>query len=391
MASGEIDEARGLLEPLAAGGRSGPGYAEALELLVPLLGGEDDALARSTVLAARAEMAQGSERAQLLHEAARAAQQAGDEARAARLARASVATEASQDALLLLAGLMRDASELGEGGGLAHPGRAARLSGGPPGTPARGRGGLGRGRRSGRGPGAARARGPAAPRDARARRVGRALPPSRRPRAGHRARVRAAVRAGCVRPVAGGRRGARGSPAHSPEPVGTGAGIGERRATASPRQPAPGGRHRERARGVRPARRVPPGDGPRRGSPSRGAPLTARRRLGRGAAACAPASAVAGRAGGNAARRAGERGRGHLAGAGGGVAAAAPGSPRGRARAWAPAPRGAGAGAGRRALAGALRAGPRRQPTRGRGLRARRLGGGHPRPGPAVRATNPGR
>ncbi|MGZ6098495.1 MAG: flagellar hook-length control protein FliK, partial [Myxococcaceae bacterium] len=110
--SGETDEARGLLEPLAAGGRSGPGYAEALELLVPLLGGEDDALARSTVLAARAELAQGSERAQLLHEAARAAQQAGDEARAARLARASVATEASQDALLLLAGLMRDASEL---------------------------------------------------------------------------------------------------------------------------------------------------------------------------------------------------------------------------------------------------------------------------------------
>ena len=109
---GETDEARGLLEPLAAGGRSGPGYAEALELLVPLLDGADDALARSTVLAARAEMAQGSERARLLYEAARAAQQAGDEARAARLARASVATEASQDALLLLASLMRDASEM---------------------------------------------------------------------------------------------------------------------------------------------------------------------------------------------------------------------------------------------------------------------------------------
>jgi tetratricopeptide (TPR) repeat protein len=109
---GETEEARGLLEPLAAGGRSGPGYADALELLVPLLQGADDALARSTVLAARAEMVQGSQRARLLHEAALAAQQAGDEARAARLARASVATEATQDALLLLAGLMRDASEL---------------------------------------------------------------------------------------------------------------------------------------------------------------------------------------------------------------------------------------------------------------------------------------
>jgi tetratricopeptide (TPR) repeat protein len=109
---GETDEARGLLEPLAAGGRSGPGYAEALELLVPLLQGADDALARSTVLAARAEMVQGPQRARLLYEAALAAQQAGDEARAARLARASVATEASQDALLLLASLMRDASEL---------------------------------------------------------------------------------------------------------------------------------------------------------------------------------------------------------------------------------------------------------------------------------------
>ncbi|HVQ23820.1 MAG TPA: tetratricopeptide repeat protein, partial [Planctomycetota bacterium] len=109
---GETGEARGLLEPLAAGGRSGPGYSEALELLVPLLQGADDALARSTVLAARAEMAQGAGRARLLFEAALAAQQAGDEARAARLARASVATEASQDALLLLASLMRDASEM---------------------------------------------------------------------------------------------------------------------------------------------------------------------------------------------------------------------------------------------------------------------------------------
>jgi len=108
----ETEEARGLLEPLAAGGRSGPGYSEALELLVPLLQGADDALARSTVLAARAEMAQGAVRARLLYEAALAAQQAGDEARAARLARASVATEASQDALLLLASLMRDASEM---------------------------------------------------------------------------------------------------------------------------------------------------------------------------------------------------------------------------------------------------------------------------------------
>jgi len=108
----ENDEARALLEPLAAGGRAGPGYSDALELLVPLLQGPDDALARSTVLAARAELAQGPERARLLYEAALAAQQAGDEARAARLARGSVATEASQDALLLLASLMRDASEL---------------------------------------------------------------------------------------------------------------------------------------------------------------------------------------------------------------------------------------------------------------------------------------
>jgi tetratricopeptide (TPR) repeat protein len=109
---GEADEARALLEPLAAGGRSGPGYAEALALLAPLLDSADDALARATVLAARAEMETGGERARLLFAAAQAAHQAGDEARAARLARASVATEASQEALLLLAQLMREASEL---------------------------------------------------------------------------------------------------------------------------------------------------------------------------------------------------------------------------------------------------------------------------------------
>ena len=127
---GETEEARGLLEPLAAGGRSGPGYADALELLVPLLQGADDALARSTVLAARSEMVQGSQRARLLYEAALAAQQAGDEARSARLARASVATEASQDALLLLAGLMRDASELAKAA--ASLTQAAQLA--PPST-----------------------------------------------------------------------------------------------------------------------------------------------------------------------------------------------------------------------------------------------------------------
>jgi len=112
IARGERDEARALLEPLAAGGRSAPGYSEALELLVPLLASDDDALARATVLAARAELQKGPERARLLLSAAQAAHQAGDDARAARLARASVATEASQDALLLLASLMRDSSEL---------------------------------------------------------------------------------------------------------------------------------------------------------------------------------------------------------------------------------------------------------------------------------------
>src|SRR5262249_9505425 len=65
-----------------------------------------------TVRAGGAGRARGRGRARLLFQAALAAQQAGDEARAARLARASVATEASQDALLLLASLMRDASEM---------------------------------------------------------------------------------------------------------------------------------------------------------------------------------------------------------------------------------------------------------------------------------------
>jgi hypothetical protein len=83
-----------------------------LALLAPLLDSADDALARATVLAARAELETGGERARLLFAAAQAAHQAGDEARAARLARGSVATEASQEALLLLAQLMREASEL---------------------------------------------------------------------------------------------------------------------------------------------------------------------------------------------------------------------------------------------------------------------------------------
>ncbi len=296
--SGETDEARGLLEPLAAGGRSGPGYAEALELLVPLLGGEDDALARSTVLAARAELAQGSERAQLLYGAARAAQQAGDEARAARLARASVATEASQDALLLLAGLMRDASELAKAA--ASLTQAAQLA-----SPEDRPGFLLEAAEAWEGAGD-----PAEAQELLDR-VARLHPETLGPGAWAARFLRLGARAQAIE--------------HGYEPLfAHGAfaqalevaealedpprirqslwGLAQGPAGAEPLlgwlDLAPRGGHRRRARGLRRARRVAPGDGHRGGAPSRGAPLTAGRRLGRGAAACAPASAGARRAGG---------------------------------------------------------------------------------------------
>ena len=84
-------------------------YLEALDLLEPVLSGAP--LAHAAALAARAELQEGSARAQLLLEAAGLAAQAGDKGRAALYARASVAAEATRDSLLLLANLMRQTGE----------------------------------------------------------------------------------------------------------------------------------------------------------------------------------------------------------------------------------------------------------------------------------------
>ena len=280
IARGERDEARALLEPLAAGGRSAPGYSEALELLVPLLSSDDDALARATVLAARAELQKGPERARLLLAAAQAAHLAGDDARAARLARASVATEASQDALLLLAGLMRDSSELAKAPPRS-PRRRSSRSGGPTrlllGAPMPGRE---RGPR--RGPGALE-------------RVARLHPATSDRGLGNRF-LRLGARAAAIE------RGyepllAQGAFAQALEiaerledPAASARACGSRPGSSGRRAAAPAGqasspRHRGRASGVRRPRRVPPGDGPRRLAPPGHPPRPGRRRPGRSGSA----------------------------------------------------------------------------------------------------------
>jgi len=103
------ERVRALLQPLVDAGPS-EAYAEALDLLEPVLSGAP--LARASALAARAEFQEGSARAALLLEAAQVAKGAGDMARAALYARASVGAEASHASLLLLANLMRDGGEM---------------------------------------------------------------------------------------------------------------------------------------------------------------------------------------------------------------------------------------------------------------------------------------
>ena len=103
------DRVRALLQPVVDAGPS-ESYAEALELLEPLLAGAP--LAHALALAARAELQTGKERAALLLEAARLAREAGDTARAAGFARSSVATEPTGESLLFLAMMMRDTGEM---------------------------------------------------------------------------------------------------------------------------------------------------------------------------------------------------------------------------------------------------------------------------------------
>ena len=103
------ERVRALLQPVVDAGPS-ESYAEALDLLEPLLSAAP--LARASALAARAELQQGASRAALLLEAAQVAQGAGDMARAALYARASVAAEATYGSLLLLANLMRAGGEM---------------------------------------------------------------------------------------------------------------------------------------------------------------------------------------------------------------------------------------------------------------------------------------
>jgi tetratricopeptide (TPR) repeat protein len=103
------ERVRVLLQPLVDAGPS-EAYAEALDLLEPLLSGAP--LARAAALAARAELQAGPARAALYREAAQLAYGAGEVPRAAVYARASVAAEASKDSLLLLAGLMQQTGEM---------------------------------------------------------------------------------------------------------------------------------------------------------------------------------------------------------------------------------------------------------------------------------------
>jgi tetratricopeptide (TPR) repeat protein len=102
------ERVRALLQPLVDAGPS-PAYAEALDLLEPVLSGAP--LARASALAAQAELRSGSARAALLLEAAGLARDAGEPARALAYARASVAAEATRESLLLLAALVRTEEE----------------------------------------------------------------------------------------------------------------------------------------------------------------------------------------------------------------------------------------------------------------------------------------
>ncbi|HMK71851.1 MAG TPA: flagellar hook-length control protein FliK, partial [Myxococcaceae bacterium] len=108
-AADEPERVRALVQPVVDAGPS-PSYAEALELLEPLLSGAP--LAHALAVAARADLQQGAARAALLFEAARLAHEAGDASRAAAYARSSVATEPTAESLLLLASLMRETGEM---------------------------------------------------------------------------------------------------------------------------------------------------------------------------------------------------------------------------------------------------------------------------------------
>jgi tetratricopeptide (TPR) repeat protein len=102
------ERVRALLQPLVDAGPS-PAYAEALDLLEPVLSGAP--LARASALAARAELRSGGARAALLLEAAGLARDAGELPRATAYARASVAAEPTRESLLSLASLVRAAEE----------------------------------------------------------------------------------------------------------------------------------------------------------------------------------------------------------------------------------------------------------------------------------------
>ena len=105
LQEGDLHQARAALHAILERGASGAGYAEALTALEPLLNDDSDALARSDVLAARAELSSGTPRARLLFEASLAAERGLDRVKATRLCRAALADEATLGGFLLLARL----------------------------------------------------------------------------------------------------------------------------------------------------------------------------------------------------------------------------------------------------------------------------------------------
>ncbi|MHB8873812.1 MAG: hypothetical protein ACYC8T_09030 [Myxococcaceae bacterium] len=108
VASGDDGSARPLLESLVDRGAGGAGYPDALEALEALLTRAGDDAALGKVLAARAEMLSGDERAEQLLAAAQATQRARDYAGAAGLCRAALAARPSVEGLMLLSSLWRE-------------------------------------------------------------------------------------------------------------------------------------------------------------------------------------------------------------------------------------------------------------------------------------------
>ena len=104
--------ARARLEQVVARGAEGAGYRDALDRLEALLIEQGDHAALGPVFAARAELVADKRKAQLLFQAARSAQRAGDDVQAQVWARASIAVEPNVEAWMLTVALCRRQGEL---------------------------------------------------------------------------------------------------------------------------------------------------------------------------------------------------------------------------------------------------------------------------------------